>query len=472
MVAKRRVPLVFFLIADTGGGHRSAANAIRAAMDLMMPETFAGARPASLTPISTAELDFPPAEYLPANWSSKKHRWRAEIRDIFQECGNLAVRRVANMYGPTVEKTPGLYAGFYHVSNIRPVYATMSVLTQSAMRKRLVELLEELHPDVIVSVHPLISAITLNVMTSLGVKVPFLTVVTDLVKFHRAWAVPGVDECSVPTTMARDLLIEFGMPPEKLRLLGMPIHPKFCLPAAGNGALRADLGLDPDRYTVLLVGGGEGVKGLGEATLALAASQLPIQLIVVTGRNHALYDDLTERQPTLGVPTKILGFVNTMPDLMHAADIIVTKAGPGTIMEALSCGLPIILTGAIPGQEEGNVEFVEQHGVGVLARSPDYLVQAVRQMLNLSDTERESLKARARELSSARASFAIARLVMSYLPGETAESPWAHRRRVVRYVRRRSGGRRVRLSGTGDNRRGLRRLPFLRNRQRRPARRS
>lgn len=425
MAAARRVPLALFLIADTGGGHRSAANAIRAAMDLIAPETFPSERPANLTPVPAAALAFDPRAYLPVAWGATPRPWRAEIRDIFQECGRFPLPQTVSLYGPVVETNPRLYAGFFHATNTGPTYTALAALTQSLLHDDLAALLRRLRPDVIVSVHPMLTRPTLRTLRQLHVHVPFVTVVTDLVKFHRAWRAPEVDACVVPTDAARDYLIALGMPPAKLHLLGMPIHPKFCQPPAGRAVTLRGLGLDPDRLTILLVGGGEGVGGLGEAAQALGASGLPIQQIVVTGRNHALFDRLTAQRATLGIPSAILGFVQTMPDLMRAADVVVTKAGPGTIAEALACELPIILTGAIPGQEVANIDYVVRNQVGRLAPTPAEVVEAARALCQPDSALLATMRANARRISRPRASFDIARLILETLPAARAVSPWA-----------------------------------------------
>jgi len=98
---------------------------------------------------------------------------------------------------------------------------------------------------------------------------------------------------------------------------------------------------------------------------AIAESGLPAALVVVAGRNLKLKQRLEAR--SWPIPTFIYGFVRNMPDLMSAADILVTKAGPGTITEALNAGLPIILYSRLPGQEEGNVTYVTAEGAGIWA---------------------------------------------------------------------------------------------------------
>ncbi len=425
MTATRRIPVVLFLIADTGGGHRSAANAIRAAMDLIMTESLTGERPASMRAIDRSLMPFDPHELQPKSWNGKRRPWRAEIHDIFQECGLGPLKRTARLYGPTVEKTPIVYASLYRATNTRPTYAALSVVTNRMLRQGLRRLIGRMRPDLIVSVHPLLTRSTINLVQNLDIQIPFITVVTDLIRFHRAWAEPRIDVCCAPTEEARQQLIDFGMPPEKIRLLGMPIHPKFALPPVERETTRTFLGLQPDRYTVLLVGGGDGVGGIGDAAEALAASGLPVQLIVVTGRNRELYDDLTEQAKSYPIPCAILSFVQNMPDLMHAADVIVTKAGPGSIMEALSCGLPIILFNAIPGQEEGNITFVQEHRVGVYSPDPDQIVQHVQNLLVLNPEQREEISRRAKSLSNARATFDIAQLILSNIPSAATVSPWS-----------------------------------------------
>jgi 1,2-diacylglycerol 3-beta-galactosyltransferase len=440
MAVTRRVPQILFLIADTGGGHRAAANAIRAAMQLIAPETHPsdGAPPTTIPPGAFA---FDPHDLIPKGWGGATRAWHAEIHDIIAECGSRTLQRTANMYGPLVTHRPRVYASVWHATNTRTTYAAVSSVTMRMLRRRFADMLLTIRPDVIVSVHSLLTQPTLGVLAGLGVRPPFLTVVTDLVRFHRSWAQPDVDVCAVPTPAARDLVAAFGMPVEKIRLLGMPIHPKFCLPSVEPAVIRTNLGLQPDRFTVLLVGGGEGLGRLGEFARAIAAAHVPVQMIVIAGRNRALLAELEAERAAWDLPAAVLGFVENMPDLMHAADVIITKAGPGTIAESLACGLPIILTGAIPGQEVGNIDYVIDQHVGVLARTPESVVAAVRDLAASTPEELARLRAHALSLSHPRAAFDIASLILSYLPAASTVSVW-DRVALTRRRRRQPLGRR------------------------------
>jgi 1,2-diacylglycerol 3-beta-galactosyltransferase len=163
-----------------------------------------------------------------------------------------------------------------------------------------------------------------------------------------------------------------------------------------------------------------------------------VQLLVITGRNKRLFVHLQRLRADLKVPAKIYGFVHNMPEMMHAADVIVTKAGPGSICEALACNLPIILSGFVPGQEEGNVTFVAENGVGVLARSPVDMIDALRRLIKPGSQVLQEQLENARRLSRPRASFDIVGHILSYLPAADEVGIWqrASQPNVARRPRR------------------------------------
>ena len=435
MTAPSRQRRVLFLIADTGAGHRSAANAIHHAMRLL----------AESPSLSSPRIPVPGGGMAPRPGRVYANDgWEATIVDAFAECSQCPLRNSVFLYAPAIKYSPRLYGQVYRITNSRSRFRAASRLTKPFLYHGLTRLFLETRPDVIISVHPLLNHITLQVLRDLDVRVPFITVVTDLVSVHCAWIAPGVTACVVPTEDARRLALDAGVPSKRVHLLGMPIDPRFAQPSwADQETLRAALGLDPELPVVLMVGGGEGAIGLADAVAAVGHSDLRVQLLVVTGHNKALLSQLQRQSTGFRVPARILGFVHNMPDLMHAADVIVTKAGPGTITEAMACGLPIVLTGAIPGQEEGNVEFVLRQDVGVLARSPDAVVAALRGLLEPGSARLEEMRAHAREISRPEASLDIARLIMKHLPDKVSRSVW-ERVRPQRGLRRYRGRRVVR----------------------------
>ena len=130
---------------------------------------------------------------------------------------------------------------------------------------------------------------------------------------------------------------------------------------------------------ILLVGGGEGMGPLEKIAHAINDSGLQASMAIVCGRNAKLKTTLETYQ--WNIPTHIYGFTRDMPNFMAAADILVTKAGPGTISEALIAGLPIIIYSRLPGQEDGNVFYVVNHKAGVWAPHPERVVAAIQEWI-------------------------------------------------------------------------------------------
>ena len=381
---------ILFLISDTGAGHRSAATAIAKALRIVYEQARASGY---LAP----DIDI-------------------HIVDVFTECAQFPLRTSVALYGPVVRHSPRLYGQLFHITNSAERFDAAKRLCQPFLLQGLRTLIEQTRPDVIVSVHPLLNHITLQAMGDVGLQVPLITVVTDLVNAHTAWFARGVDACVVPTLATKRLALAHGLPAGRIHVLGMPVDPSFTArTTATTIECRKALGLDAECAVVLLAGGGEGSCGLAGAVQELIHQRIRAQLVVVAGRNRQLYaqlDDLRRRAHT-PLPIALFGFVRNMPDLMHAADVIVTKAGPGAISEAVACELPIVLTGALPGQEIGNVDFVLQNGLGVLASTPESVTHHLTTLLDSSGWRLDQMRARARAISRPRATFDIARLIAS-----------------------------------------------------------
>jgi 1,2-diacylglycerol 3-beta-galactosyltransferase len=203
---------------------------------------------------------------------------------------------------------------------------------------------------------------------------------------HESWLVADADAIVVPAREVYQRALSRGVPPARLHLLGHPIHPKFDDVTGSKAALRAHLNLRVDAPIVMLMAGGEGGGKLLSTTLALARARLPIELVVVCGRNEHLEQKLRELSATLPTPMHVLGFTNKIPEYFRAVDLLVTKAGPGTLAEANAAQLPVVVYDYVPGQERGNVDFVRHNDLGVIAlRSASSVVSAVRTLIRMPD---------------------------------------------------------------------------------------
>jgi len=212
----------------------------------------------------------------------------------------------------------------------------------------------------------------------------FITVVTDMVSTHAFWYHPKVDLCIVATEVARQRALSAGLAASKVKVVGLPVADRFCHPAKDRQALRRELGWPLERSVVMLVGGGEGMGPLEKTAHAIAEGCLSAALVVIAGRNQALKERLEEED--WPIPTFVYGFVHEMPNFMAAADILVTKAGPGTISEALISELPMVLYSRLPGQEDGNVTYIINENAVVWAARPPEIVAAIQHwLLNRED---------------------------------------------------------------------------------------
>ena len=363
-------PHIVFYFSDTGGGHRSAAEATLEALHLEFGETFT-----------------------------------AQMIDVLKEYAPQPFKRMPEIY-PDLVKAPRLWQASFYATNGRERTRLLTASMWPIARLGAMKLVREHPADLIVTVHPVANTLALN---ALGThRPPFYTIVTDMVTTHALWFDARADVIFVPTELARQRAVAYKMARDKLEVVGLPVADRYCMPPGDKLELRRQLGWPLDTPMVLMVGGGEGMGPLGRNARAIDDSGLNVGLAIVCGRNKKLYKTLSS-QPWDN-PTFVYGFTREMPEFMRAADVIITKAGPGTIAEALNASLPIILYSKIPGQEDGNVTFVESEGAGVWAPKPQMVVRTLARWLT-RPAERERVIANARRIARPDAARQIARAI-------------------------------------------------------------
>lgn len=371
MPSQNKQPRILFLFSDTGGGHRSATEAIIEALQFEYGGSFT-----------------------------------YEMVDFFKAYAPRPLNRLPDWY-PHMVKAPQLWGASFYATDGRP-QARAITATMWPVAARSAQAIIRDHPsDLVVAVHPIATSFILRALSKQR-RPPFLTVVTDMVTTHALWFDNRSDLIFVPTESAREKAIHYGMPEAKVIVAGQPVAQKYCVPAGNKDALREKLGWPKDKTIVLLVGGGEGMGPLAKTAMAVSESGLDIAMVVVAGRNERLKSNLEAR--TWPIPTFIYGFTREMPDFMRAADVLVTKAGPGTIAEAFNAHLPIILYARLPGQEDGNVTYVCESGAGVWASTPKRVVATLRLWVQDAN-ERARVVEACRRAARPEASITIARQI-------------------------------------------------------------
>lgn len=365
------VKRVLILTVDAGFGHRSAANAIAAAL----AETHGdGCAVEIVNPLDDGRV-------------------------------LSLLRRSQADYDKIVREMPRLYKLGYEASDASVPTAVVERALVVVLFEVLRDLVRQYRPDAIVTTFPLYQAPLGAVYAITGRYVPLLTVVTDLATVHRLWFHGAADLCLVPTPGVRDMALACGLPSHKVQITGIPVHPDLAREDRDPAAIRAALGWRPDLTTALVVGSRR-VGGLDDVLRVLNHSGLPLQLAVVAGGDDELYGQLQGTE--WHAVTHVYNFVTNMPVLMHAADLIVCKAGGLTVTEALACGLPLLLIDVLPGQEAGNADYVIEGGAGERAEDPITALEVVHHWLDGDGALLAERAANARRLGRPRAAYDVA----------------------------------------------------------------
>ncbi len=214
---------------------------------------------------------------------------------------------------------------------------------------------------------------------------PFVTVITDLADFPpRFWIEPAKNQIVIAgTEKAVEQARAFGKDDAHVfGVSGMVLRPEFYAESSVDAAaVKRELGLREDLPTAMVLFGGFGSKVMYEITEKLDAARLPVQLILLCGKNEKLAARLKAKKWNIG--TAVLGFTKEVHKLMRAADFMIGKPGPGSIAEAMQRGLPVIVecnSWTLP-QERFNTEWVKEKKVGVVLKSFEDVVSGVKEML-------------------------------------------------------------------------------------------
>jgi UDP-N-acetylglucosamine:LPS N-acetylglucosamine transferase len=355
---------VLILTSDTGGGHTSAARALEAGLGLCATS----------------------ATYL------------VHIAKAMEENGFLT-ERLGAIYNHLLRHRQQ-YVQYYHwaINRFRPDRWGLVYRFGTRYGRQLVG---RFGPNVIVSVHPMMQAFFARLLAELDLadQIPLVTVVTDPCgNSWKGWADDGVRLYLVAHEEAKSELLSLGVAPERIRVCGMPIHPKFeaiAVDSEVREGVLSEFGLDPSRFTVLINAGWAGGGNVPELFRNLVQADLPVQAIFVAGRNDDLRREAEVRAASARFPVRVVGYTDQMERLMGAANVMVSKLGGLTTFEALACKLPILgdaVTRPMP-QEERTGIMLENAGAAVMLTHVGDLVPAVERLATDQDAYRSLRRA-------------------------------------------------------------------------------
>jgi len=383
---------ILILTADAGFGHRSAANAIKEALEVTYP--------GKVIAEVVNPLDEPTAPEFLHNSQSDYDRW--------------------------VRQVPELYQLGYEASD-RPVPTailerSLVVLLEETMRL----LLDRYKPDVIVTTYPAYQAPMLAALRRKRCRKPFYTVITDLSTLHRLWFYPRVTGCMVPNTLVADLALNHGIDEAKIFVTGIPVSPHINRETRSKVEIRKELGWQEKLPTILAVGS-KRVDRLMDTLNVINHFGGRIQLAVVAGKDDVLYEALS--QVDWHIPVYLFDYVENMHLMMKAADLLVCKAGGLIVTEALACALPMMLIEVIPGQETGNAEYATAYGTADIAQTPVEVLETLNHLMRNDQALLKQRSKNAQLIGKPRSAFDSAEILWKAAQGEL--TPVKTRKRIV-----------------------------------------
>ncbi len=352
---------VCIVFSDTGGGHRSAVDALTAA----------------IKDAAASDPNYRIVQVTSENIVEHTH----SINKHFVQLYNYLLRH----HQPAMK---------YYYDLLHFLKPNESELGYWISRSYLTQWFTKQAPSVVVSMHPMTNHYIARAMREIGIKdyTKLITVITDPnADLWRGWSCAESDLIIAPNEIVFNKLIDWGMAPEKVAVVGMPVHPDFLKePSVDRATFLSHLGLCPDTLTVCVNAGWAGGGNMLAVLKSLRAIARPIQVIFLCGHNHALYDDAVDMAADLPFSISVLPFHDRMSDLMKAADLMVTKAGGLTTFQAVASRLPLVLdciTNPMP-QERGTVDILLDGGLARKLTSPEDILDIVNSASIVTDRHR------------------------------------------------------------------------------------
>lgn len=345
---------ILILYAKYGGGHSSAANAIKNYIDNHYEDT------------ETNIVDC--MEYI-----------------------NKAINKIStSTYKKITSTTPRLWKKVYQNSE-KGILSKISNGSNKFMARKLFHLVEEYSPDIIISTHMFSTQMISYLKKKNKVKCTLATVLTDFAP-HEQWLVGCKygDFFFVSNDKMRETLInDFGISKHKVFATGIPLSERF-KEVFNKQEIYDNFGLNPNKKTILFFGGGEFGLGKNRTVAILTALTKHLdeyQIIAISGKNKKMYDAFVEIYEALGNPPelKIFEYITNVPEAMSISSLVVTKPGGLTSSESLASQLPMLIINPIPGQEEENAEFIEQAGAALWLRPNDDIDIVINNLLKSPD---------------------------------------------------------------------------------------
>lgn len=288
--------------------------------------------------------------------------------------GKVGVKTSA-LYGPLTRNATELWKIAFDVSSINPLI--LNDFTEFLITERFLTQINKIKPDMIVSVHAQFNGSILNILSKRKLNIPVCTVIADLVNIHPAWWDKRITKVFCPTDESVALARKFHVPEAAIMRGSFPVRSRFTEIAAKTSHKEYDINKP---LNCLIMSGGEGSGNLKSIAMILL-KRFHTNVTIICGRNLRMQKILAFEFEEYGNRVKILGFCNDIEKYMMEADLCLLRGSPNSLMEAIMCNVPTVITGALPGQEADNPYYIEQNNLGVNCSDLDKLPHVLEKLL-------------------------------------------------------------------------------------------
>lgn len=335
---------------------------------------------------------------------------RVETMDFMaQILGPWLDKQIQLTYISLVKYAPSIYRDFYYLTDNSSISPWWQRRINRLGFTHMGRYLRNNPPQIVVSLFSVPAGVASELKERELHNIPLATVITDHVA-HNQWVHPYTDLYLVPSPPVKEELIERGISQDRVEVTGIPIDPAFGQ-QWNKRALRHKLGLKEDLFTVLVLGGAFGNwGGMRRICTRLATFPLPIQVVIITGKDFKMKEKLSPIADEACCPMYIQGFVDDMPAWMGTADILISKAGGITVSEAMASELPLLIYRPIPGQEEANVRYLVSEGAATAADDITQLIDKLEQIIR-HPAKLVEMRQRAKRIAYADSAHVTAKLL-------------------------------------------------------------
>lgn len=367
---------ILFLYIHPCSGHEAAARALKAAINIINPK------------ITT------------------------EAVDSLLYTSPIISKVLSSIYSEVIRRTPQLWDFLYDNQGIVNATSNVRNMLSKLKLRKIEKLLNEYQPDLVCCTQAAPNILISAYKEQTGINLPLVAVATDY-RAHSYWASPSTDLYIVAATQTKEDLLNLGIQEQKIKILGIPIDPKFSV-SQDKISAKQRLKLNPWLPTILVMGGSQGLGPIDTIVRQLQEIRLPLQTIVVCGGNKKIHRKLKKKSFRYGSALRIMGYTYHIDKIMDACDLIITKPGGMTSSEALAKNLPIVISNPLPGQEEKNSEFLINNQVAIRVDEVSTFRSVIESLLR-HPQKLETMKYNTKKIAKPLAALESAKVIMEFV---------------------------------------------------------